>query len=490
MRSLIEAWPQYLRNVNLPLWVGGLLSSELLVFLVIRRQFDLLFAVVIAGILSLATLFHRSAGILLILGYMILMGDVRRVVSYIAEPTRFDLLLLIAPVIAGLLAIPILLRARLKEPLSKAVLALFVIMILGVFNPLQGGLVVGLAGALFYIAPMFWFWIGRNYASPILVEQLLNVVILPLSCVAAVIGLLQTYIGFLPWEDAWIDMASRTYVALHVGSSIRPFGFSVSAAEYATTLALATAAICGKYLAGNKLWAWAFPLLFAGVVLASGRSVVIKLIVTVALLWPLRKIPKITPLLVFRLAVFSASGLMALGFVASHFTAASQSSKELSPAAAAINHLAAGLSHPFDRRYSTAGLHGNMIVYGLKAGFTNPLGRGLGSTTLAASKLGNDPSQASSELDITDMFLTLGLPGGLAYLCIVFFALRRGFFYLKTVPSKVSLPVLGMLLCTVGSWLIGGQYSTSSIMFFLIGATVYQNDSFLDPKYQSLSVNA
>src|SRR5580698_2893950 len=249
MRSLIEAWPQYLRNVNLPLWVGGLLSSELLVFLVIRRQFDLLFAVVIAGILSLATLFHRSAGILLILGYMILMGDVRRVVSYIAEPTRFDLLLLIAPVIAGLLAIPILLRARLKEPLSKAVLALFVIMILGVFNPLQGGLVVGLAGALFYIAPMFWFWIGRNYASPILVEQLLNVVILPLSCVAAVIGLLQTYIGFLPWEDAWIDMASRTYVALHVGSSIRPFGFSVLAVEYKTILAFAMFAINGKYLA-------------------------------------------------------------------------------------------------------------------------------------------------------------------------------------------------------------------------------------------------
>jgi hypothetical protein len=476
MRSISVSRPQYLRNANIPLWICGLLLSQFLVLLAIRGQINLLFTAVIAGVLLLAILFDKPSGILLTLGYLIVMGDIRRIVSFISEPARFDLLLLIAPVIAALLAVPILVNIRLRDSLSKAVLALFAIMVLEVFNPLQGGLAVGLAGAIFYIAPLFWFWIGRRYGSPMLIERLLNTVILPLACLAAVLGLAQTYIGFLPWEDAWIDIASRTYVALHLGTSIRAFGFSVSAAEYATMIAFATAAICGKFLAGKRIWVIVFPVLFAGVVLASGRSVIIKLIATVALLWPLRKNPKITPLLALRLAGFAVSGLVALSLFASHFGSTPQSSKSVSAATAALNHLAGGLGHPLDQRYSTAGLHGNMIAYGFKAGFTSPIGRGLGSTTLAGAKLGSDVNQASSEVDVSDMFIMLGLPGGIAYLCVLFLTFGRAFTYLRTVPTTISLPVLAILFCTIGSWLIGGQYSTSSIVFFMIGGLVYQRD--------------
>ena len=115
-----------------------------------------------------------------------------------------------------------------------------------------------------------------------------------------------------------------------------------------------------------------------------------------------------------------------------------------------------------------------MIMFGLEEGFLNPLGHGLGSTTLAATKFGGDPNASSSEVDVSDMFISLGLIGGLIYLYIVFAAFRRAFAYTQVVSLTVSLPVLAILVSTVATWMIGGQYSTSSTVCFLIGALAHR----------------
>ena len=40
---------------------------------------------------------------------------------------------------------------------------------------------------------------------------------------------------------------------------------------------------------------------------------------------------------------------------------------------------------------------------------------------------------------------------------------------------KVSLPVFAILVATLGGWLIQGQYSTCSLVFFILGSVIYQN---------------
>jgi hypothetical protein len=118
-----------------------------------------------------------------------------------------------------------------------------------------------------------------------------------------------------------------------------------------------------------------------------------------------------------------------------------------------------------------------MVLYGIKEGFTDPIGHGLGSTTLAATKFGGDPNTSSSEMDISDMFIGLGLLGGPVYLYIVFAAIRRAFAYTQAVRLTVSLPVLAVLVSTLSTWMIGGQYSTSAVVCFLIGALAYDRNS-------------
>jgi hypothetical protein len=63
--------------------------------------------------------------------------------------------------------------------------------------------------------------------------------------------------------------------------------------------------------------------------------------------------------------------------------------------------------------------------------------------------------------------------GGLLYLYIVVNTMQKALRYLRTVRRGVSLPVLAILTSTLGSWLIGGQYSTSALMLFLAGSLLY-----------------
>jgi hypothetical protein len=311
--------------------------------------------------------------------------------------------------------------------------------------------------------------------SPAVIELLLYRLVMPLALLAAVLGLSQSFIGFLPYQQAWITATTRVYSSLYVGSSIRPFGFSVSAAEYATLLEFSIAAIVAAYLSSRRAWLLAVPVLAAALILASGRGSMIKLFMTLPIVWVLSKNIRFKASTLVIIAVLAVASLFCLSFVASRFAPAEASNAQKDTAAqSALSHQLGGLAHPFDQRYSSAGLHSTMITNGITQGFLHPLGRGLGATTFAAIKFGNGFSIGSSEFDFSDMFIDLGLLGGFLYAAIGVFTAQASLRYLRTTPRHISLPVLSILVSTLGTWLIGGQYSTCSLLFFLIGALVYQ----------------
>ena len=103
-----------------------------------------------------------------------------------------------------------------------------------------------------------------------------------------------------------------------------------------------------------------------------------------------------------------------------------------------------------------------------------PLGHGLGSTTFAAQKFGSASEPGSSELDFSDMFISLGMIGGVLYIAVATFGIRAALRYVRETRLRIGLPVLAILISTLGGWLMEGQYSTCSLVFFILGSLVYQ----------------
>jgi hypothetical protein len=460
------------------MWAGGIFVAMCLWMLLIRNQMDLLCACIITGTLLLVTMLDRGIASILTLAYLTIMGDIRRIVAVLFGQPRLDLLLLVAPVFVVILALPIALKLRLKDRLSKAMLLFLVVMSCEMFNPQQGGVAVGVTGALFYIVPVLWFWVGREIGDISVLRTLLYKCLLPLAVCAAVMGVCQTFIGFLPYQQAWITLVAGNYHSLHVGSSVRAFGFSVSAAEYATLLAFGAVGSAAAYWGGRRVWMLAFPLLLTAVVIASGRTIILKLILALAIVWTLRRTHRVNSVMLLRLAFVTVIGLIAVYMAASRFADSSTASAHGKTSAVqdALSHQAGGLAHPLDQRYSTAGKHGNMIANGIKQGFVDPIGHGLGATTLAARQFGGDTTTASSEIDFSDMFISLGIVGGLIYIYILGNTVGATVWFVQSVPKDVGLPVLAILATTLGAWLIAGQYSTSALVFFLIGAIVRERN--------------
>lgn len=454
-------------------WAVGLIVLVPLLYFFYKQNYALLLTIMCLGTVLIISIRSKLMAILAVFAYLVLLGDIRRITTQIAGYRALDPLLLVGAGFAVYFALPLLLRVRLTDSLSKGMMALMAVMFLQIFNPKQGPISVGFSGALFAIVPVLWFWIGRRYASDRAIELLLYRVLLPLGAACAVLGLCQTYIGFFSWEEEWAKSFGSAYL-LNNGS-MRPFGFSSSAAEYGHLLLIASIIACAGILTKRRIDIIFLPLFGAAMVLAAMRGPIVTTVFGAAVMWAVRgKDARVwLPKLVFALS---------LGFALVFYSAssASDSAPSATPsanaapkgsAAAAQSRVTEGLAHPFEAKHSTAGLHFQLFLAGIARGFTNPTGDGLGSTTLGSVKFGG--VGYSSEVDISDAFMSLGFLGGLLYIFVIFETFRRFPAFLRSGPQSARLPVAGLLAALLGGWLAVGQYGTAPIVFFCLGAIAH-----------------
>jgi hypothetical protein len=417
-------------------------------------------AVVLVLFVAMVT-YRPALGCLAMLGYVILLGDLRRIFIPLFGLAGQDPILLVVPVVVGLSCVSLFVtrQLRLDTPLSKAVVLLMAVMVLQILNPLQGGLVVGIAGAIFYLVPLGWFWISRKYASEQLAEQVLTLVI-ALAVLAALVVLVQTFFGFLPFQQAWIDQAG--YEALYVGDRVRPFGFSTSASECAHLLAIGAVIVIAFNMKGkSRVSLILLPLIIAGMFLIGSRTIVVKVGFVVALMWAMQGHSWRTwaPRLVL------AGLVLVFGL---YWSLTQIGDMEVSgQARSMVSHQVNGLLNPLDKEHSTAGIHVSMMLNGFRSAFKQPLGYGLGATTMAAGKFGGNAK--SSEVDWSNLGLSLGLPGMLLYGIIIFLTLRALLRVWQRRRSPVALALLGVIFLMGGVWLIGGEYGTTALVWTCIG---------------------
>ncbi len=455
-------------------WGATLLGLLPLSWLLFHGFFSILAACIALGALFIISQIDKKVSITVILGFLFCLGDIRRFVGMFVGFPQLDPLLLVGPIISAIIAIPLLLRLRLKDPLSKAMVAFMAVMVLEIVNPRQGPISVGLGGAIFYLVPMLWFWIGRRFGTNELLNMVIYRVLIPLAVIASLVGLCQTYVGFFPWQQAWIDAVASHYHSLNLGGGfIRAFGFSVNGVEYACLELMACSCVLAAFFAGRRGYALLVPLLTATLFLASSRTAIVKLIFAVAVAWAIssRGGKGWVVRLPLALAVLFGTLAFSLGQISSVSSGA--------PTAQGLStqHQIEGLQHPLDSKKSTAGLHIKMFLGGFAQGLSYPIGSGLGSVTLSSTRLGGSDAEVSgsTEVDISDAFVSMGLVGGLLYLYIIYVIIRRAVNFGRTAPRYLGLPTLALLAAMVGNWIALGQYATGPLIWFLIGSLARHN---------------
>ncbi|MBU2774313.1 hypothetical protein HMI48_10610 [Acidithiobacillus ferrooxidans] len=464
MKTMVRssAWPEWARK-----WM--LLSALVLGSAdVIFHGHGQLLGVALLGFcfLTLGRVNARLA-IMVLLTYAFFDGDIRRLVNSVYGWPAIDPLLLLVPVVGSIFGLSVLLREKVDTPLSRLILVLMVLMGLEIFNPLQGGLRVGLGGAFFYIPPLMFFWLGRRYATPAFIESLLYRLVLPISVLAAIAGYMQTIFGFAPWEQDWINHVAASYAALNVGGYIRPFAFFTSSAGYVTVLSIGSAiALAGIWL-GHRRAALALVPLLPALVLSSERGPIVKLLVAGLVVWALQRGSGKGWYMRVSLAGLATAALLA--FALPHLMPSHSDSGQVN---ALLSHQVGGLANPLNAKDSTLMLHLQILGNGVFSGFTHPYGYGLGAGTGAASKFAASGSEGeSTETDFGNMFVNLGFVGGIIYLVIMVRVLWLLFIDWQLRQQRVSLMILAVLLVTFATWLIAGEYSSPLLLWLLIGAT-------------------
>ncbi len=132
-----------------------------------------------------------------------------------------------------------------------------------------------------------------------------------------------------------------------------------------------------------------------------------------------------------------------------------------------VEHQLGGVADPLHGDESTLSIHAEEVRKGMVQSLRFPLGRGNGLTTQAANTFASDTF--TTEVDVSDAFVGLGLVGGLLYLVVVGTSFSRTARLYWRERTAAPLMVLGMLLVSLGQWRNGGHYAVSPIVWFLIG---------------------
>lgn len=441
-------------------------SSLVVAFLVVAGAgpfVRLVAALVFAVLLVSLALTRPAAAVVGTIVYLVLLAFMRRLLIPVTGGWfSADPMLLVGPLIAIVLLARLFgLERRRWAPdlLSKLVLAVLLLTIVEVANPGGNGVKAGIIGLLFMAVPLLWFFVGRELVSDSLSDRLLSLIVV-LGTAIGIYGVLQTQLGFPSWDSQWITLGG--FSSLNVGGVTRAFGTFSSFVEYGLFTGSALAVAYAMILRGRAAAIFAVPPLAVALFLSSYRASLITTAVAVVVLTGLRTRHARTAALITVLAL--GGGFAGLKFFGGTLSGAGSGSSN-----ALVAHQLGGITDPLNSQSSTFLVHWQLMKDGFKSGVTHPLGRGPAVTNNAAGVNGSAFDQTQpTEIDFSNAFVALGLPGGVLYLATIFgtlFLAVRSYF----AGREAMLPVIGLLIVGLSQWLTGGHYALSPLTWLLIG---------------------
>jgi hypothetical protein len=450
---------------------GGAAGAVLMVVVALMSLFlmpgeagqRILLTITIGVTLFAMLVFSPVMGVCATMVFLSVLGGLKRWLIPVLGYQVNDPLMLVGPVIIMLIFVQRLLRRDIPwdTPVAKLTVALLVLMGLGMLNPMQGGFAVGIAGAMFYIVPLLWFYFGRFFGSAGMVRAALNCAFI-IAIFTGLYGQYQQFFGFTDSEQLW--MRYTGFILGVGGSSQKVFSTFPSTAEYGEFLGIGVVLSFVGILRRRAIFAPFLILFFLMMFLSGNRSIVFMALAACAVMWAVQG--QNARAWLPRLIVAGVLTLFALAFSLSTINT---SAIQNDTAREMVEHQVKGLSDPTSKADSGAS-HLSLIGHGILFGFTHPLGNGLGSTTMGMKMAGDTSVETvATEADFSNMFVSLGAVGGILYLALMVAILRALLRRWTETRSFEVLSILGILVCQLGLWLMGSHYAEAVLIWVCLG---------------------
>ena len=349
-------------------------------------------------------------------------GLLRRAQYLIVDYTTQDPIHLLTPIVTVVAMAALIRNERLNifraTPLAGSVSLLGVLFFLEIFNPLQGGLAVGLSGALFLLVPLAWFYFGQS-ASERFIRLALNLIVF-LGILASLHALYQMVVGYPAFEQYWIDNTDL-YASIAVGHVRRALGTFSSAEEWGRYLEMGAIVAFGFGAAAKRLaprigWLVCGAASTGAVLLSGQRSAIFGLMLGIVALVLLGARSLRSGMA--RVAIMVLAVVLVAAFVKAPTEDEVWNKDETEKVGALLSHTQRGTLKPADEdslqiRFEIwTQLVTQVIPY-------RPLGAGLGAGSLGEARFAPSEEMPPIDNSILVMAIACGIPGALLFVWIL-----------------------------------------------------------------------
>jgi hypothetical protein len=453
--------------VNIVLVLGGLeLAHQVVTGSSMLRISAAVGLMVMMGVPALQ---RPQTAMLAMFAWLPFLGLARRALIPAAGWSSLDPLLLVSTAIALMVFITLMISKKTVmggTALAKIFFAFLVVVVLELFNPLQGSPLVALTGVMYIVIPMTTFIVARTIGDEQYTAKVQRLV-LATGVITALWGLKQVYIGFTGFEQQWINCCA--YGAVKINQTIRPFSTFTNSLEFGGYMGFGVA-ICVSRMLYSKGYA---RILLAGCAALMGWA---------GFLVGSRGLVILTFLALFALAGLRVRSRMAgvgivvalvglsVWFLGTHRQNPDNALTANAGADQLVQQQITALTNPFDPRVSSLHSHTNRFQDAFLYSLKNTAGFGTGSITQGGQKFRQGTS-ASAEIDFGNVFLAYGLIGGIMYPLLAMRVFWQLYVLRRRTLSPMWAAVLAMCIMSLGQWQNGGTYALSSLIWFMIGAS-------------------
>ena len=445
-----------------------LVLSFVIAFLSITGNARIMFLILVFSLIPIILAYDFKKSIMGLIVFYAFMGFFRRFFYTINPYTRLDPIYIIPDIFASTLFVYLLILKKnkifreIKGSLGMKIFTILIgVMFLQMFNPLQGGIAVGIGGGKFWLIPMLWFFFGIFFDKDY-IEKVFNLLII-LGFLSAIYGIKQVFWGFFEFEKKWLYYVINInkFSSIFVHSVIRPFSFFPSPQEYADFLMITLIIAFTAFLfRRNKiLYSIVFLVILYAKILLSVRGTLLLAFFSFILILMITSRKK-------KLA-YSITGTVLFFYI----ILANLIYYEIILPAMPVNfirlytHIFSGIVDPFSR-YSTV-WERIMELKNLPLTIAKyPIGMGIGTTSLAGRKFGGVYTRF--EVSLFAMIAGASIFAGILYIGVVVASIRQSIVKFVNTRNWIYPMIAGIVFAY---FIVGGLtvYSTSAIYWFLIG---------------------
>lgn len=373
-------------------------------------------------LMALPLLVSLEGGLIAMMLFEPLRGLLRRAQYLLVEYSGNDPIHVLTPIVT-LVAFALLLKSAglgilRATPLAGWVSLLGVVYIAQIFNPLQGGLLIGLSAGMFVLVPLIWFYFGQTVKDEFITKVLRLMVVI--GIITSLYGVYQLIFGYPAFEQYWIDN-TEYYNSIDIGHVVRSLATFSSAEEWGRYTEIGAIAAFGFALGAKSLkrrigWIFAGVALVGFLAITGQRAAVFGLLagITALVLLGARSFPN----MLARVAILVAPLLLVAVFLKAPAAEDMWSNDETQGVSTVLSHTQRGVLKPADeeslqvRLTNWAYLLTEIVPY-------RPLGAGLGAGSLSEWRFNQGSELPPIDSSIVQHLITCGIPGMLLFVFVL-----------------------------------------------------------------------